>query len=476
MASISPWKGDTLRLRFRDADGIQRTVYLGKMPKKAAATLLGHVEKIIVANISRCAIEPATAAWIDDLKDVLRKKLSNVGLIKARDSHSLGPFIDQYIASRNDAKPATKTVWKRTQKHLLEYFDASQPLQIITKSDAKMFRQHLIGKGLADNTVRRTCGIAKQFLADAMDRELVSVNPFKQREIQTTTGSNQERMHYITKETAETVLLACPDAEWKLLFALSRYGGMRCPSEHLALRWCDVDWKRSRMTVRSPKTAHHEGGAQRVVPIFPELRPYLEECQKLASRDDEYVIKRRRSANINLRTQLLRILGRAKVKPWPKLFHNLRASCETDLAKIHPIKAVCDWIGNSIDMAARHYLQTTDEDFERAIQGEVTTKITTSPTASSSQGQPRKRKNTGNNHVSSVSGSSKVGDEGLDTFAASIILEKDLPPDTIDGNHRSNHFGNQSHTSSAWEELPESVRQTIVNLIGSAINQRPADR
>jgi len=67
-----------------------------------------------------------------------------------------------------------------------------------------------------------------------------------------------------------------------------------------------------------------------------------------------------------LRTRLLKIINRAGVKPWPKLFHNLRASCETDLAKIHPIKAVCDWIGNSITVAQRHYLQTTEEDFERA--------------------------------------------------------------------------------------------------------------
>ncbi len=75
---------------------------------------------------------------------------------------------------------------------------------------------------------------------------------------------------------------------------------------------------------------------------------------------------RYREPNTNLRTQLEKIIKRASVKPWPKLFHNLRASCETDLAKIHPIKAVCDWIGNSITVAQRHYLQTTEEDFERA--------------------------------------------------------------------------------------------------------------
>ena len=39
--------------------------------------------------------------------------------------------------------------------------------------------------------------------------------------------------------------------------ALSRYGGLRCPSEHLALKWSDVDWDKSRIRVPSPKTEHH---------------------------------------------------------------------------------------------------------------------------------------------------------------------------------------------------------------------------
>ena len=86
-----------------------------------------------------------------------------------------------------------------------------------------------------------------------------------------------DRMYFVTQEVAEKVLEACPDAQWRLLFALSRYGGLRCPSEHLALRLGDVDWERDRITVHSPKTEHHEGKESRQIPIFPELRPYLNE-------------------------------------------------------------------------------------------------------------------------------------------------------------------------------------------------------
>ena len=31
------------------------------------------------------------------------------------------------------------------------------------------------------------------------------------------------------------VIEACPDGQWRLLFTLARYGGLRCPSEILAL-------------------------------------------------------------------------------------------------------------------------------------------------------------------------------------------------------------------------------------------------
>jgi hypothetical protein len=62
----------------------------------------------------------------------------------------------------------------------------------------------------------------------------------------------------------------------------------------------------------------------------------------------------------------MRILKRAGLKPWPKLFHNLRASRETELAAIHPLHTVCEWIGNSARIASAHYLQVTEADFERA--------------------------------------------------------------------------------------------------------------
>ena len=158
------------------------------------------------------------------------------------------------------------------------------------------------------------------------------------------------------------------DAEWRLIFALSRFGGLRCPSEHLALRWSDVDWERDRIRVRSPKMERDEGRDCRHVPIFPELRPCLEQAWDEAREGAEFVIARYRSANANLRTQLERIIHKAGLTPWPKPFHNLRAMRETQLAQTFPLHVVCAWIGNSQAVATKHYLQVTDEHFRKAAQ------------------------------------------------------------------------------------------------------------
>jgi hypothetical protein len=120
----------------------------------------------------------------------------------------------------------------------------------------------------------------------------------------------------------------------------------------------------------------------RWVPLFPELRPYLEEAFDQAPPGTMHVIRRYRDTNANLRTQMMRIIRRAGETPWPKLFHNLRASRETELAERFPMHVVTDWIGNSALIAAKHYLQVTDGHFEDAAHGDADSdaRLTQKPT------------------------------------------------------------------------------------------------
>jgi hypothetical protein len=44
----------------------------------------------------------------------------------------------------------------------------------------------------------------------------------------------------------------------------------------------------------------------------------------------------------------------------------MRSTRQTELEASHPTHVVCKWLGNSAETAKAHYLQVTDDDFEKA--------------------------------------------------------------------------------------------------------------
>jgi hypothetical protein len=122
-----------------------------------------------------------------------------------------------------------------------------------------------------------------------------------------------------------------------------------------------------RLTIHASKTEHHADGGIRHIPLFPEIRPYLQDCFDQAELGTVYAITRYRNPSANLHTQLTKIIKRAGLTPWPKLFQNLRSTRETELAEEFPQHVVCRWIGNIQSVAVKHYLQVTDEHFQKVV-------------------------------------------------------------------------------------------------------------
>jgi len=271
---------------------------------------------LVAAQITATAPDDDTSRWVASIDDALHAKLAKVGLVSPRQKRSgdsLAGFLTLYVTSRDDVKPNTRRNLLRASAALVGHFGSARTLASISAGEADEFRRQLRrpkkegGAGLGENTARRICGRSRQFFRAAQRNRLIAENPFADMTC-ITVQANRQRDYFITREDAAKVLDACPDSQWRLLFALSRYGGLRCPSEHLALRWGDVDWERGRIAVSSPKTAHHEGKSSRSIPLFPELRPYLEAAWDEAAPGTEFVITRYRDTNSNLRTQLERIL------------------------------------------------------------------------------------------------------------------------------------------------------------------------
>ena len=100
-------------------------------------------------------------------------------------------------------------------------------------------------------------------IAEAVKDRLLSESPFAG--LKGGDESNALRQRFIGIDVVAKVLEACPDADWRLIFTLARYGGLRCPSEVLGLKWTDVDWAKNQLRIDSPKTG------LRFIPIFPEI-------------------------------------------------------------------------------------------------------------------------------------------------------------------------------------------------------------
>ncbi|MFO0881140.1 MAG: tyrosine-type recombinase/integrase [Gemmataceae bacterium] len=363
MASLTSSTDGKRRIMFVAKDGSRKAIWLGDIPMKAAQSILVKVEALAAALMLNHPIDRETAAWVAGIGDDLAEKLAAAGLIPPRASSTLGPFLDDYLSTRTDIKPNTRRNLIACKDRLLDYFGNDKPLRDITQGDADRWLLWLKER-YASATTGRTVKRAKQFFKAAVRSKLIPENPF--HEVKPPSQTNERRKVFVPRDVFEKVIAACPDAEWRLILALSRYGGLRCPSETLELRLADVDWERGRFLVHSSKTEHHEDGGDRWVPLFEELRPHLEEVFDQAPPGTVYFINRYRKANSNLRTQLLRIIKRAGVTPWERLFHNLRASRETELALKYPLHIVCAWIGNTEKIAEKHYLTVPEIYFQVA--------------------------------------------------------------------------------------------------------------
>lgn len=366
MASISKDPKGNKTIQFVARDKKRRSIRLGKMSQRQAKAIKLKVEALNIALISKIPLDADTANWIASIEDELSEKLAKVGLIPARKSALLGLFTQEYIDSRTDLKPGTRKALHTARNRLIRYFGDDKELRSITQADADNWLIWLKREKYADGTVGRCIRHAKAFFKSAVRAELIKASPFAH--IKTSSSVNEDRKTFVTIETINKVIDAAPDAEWRLIIALARFGGIRIPSELLTLKWENVNWEQERFLVISPKTEHINGRGSRWVPIFPELRPYLEEAFESAEEGAVFVINRYRNANANLRTQLLRICKRAGVDAWPKLFVNLRSSRETELANFYPLHQVCAWIGNTTLVAQKHYLQVRDDDYQQAAK------------------------------------------------------------------------------------------------------------
>jgi len=366
-------------LQFVDRHGTRKSVRLGKTSQRNAEAIKLRIEALNEAAVAETSLDNETATWVRKLVPKLHDKLERAGLVDgacgSRPTGSpltLGELIDTY-KSRPKWK-ALKSKTKRNKslslRYLTTHFGVDRSMETITVADAGDYYAALRlskaegGFELAIATANLASSEAATLAGFAIDAELLDRNPFKTLPRSSRKGDNT----MIEASLSREVLDAMRGTQGRLLFALARWGGLRTPSEPTLLRWCDIDWERDRFLVTSPKTAAYEGHETRQVPIFPELAPLLAERFEDASEGDEYVLPILQGYSTSYASNMLRATLRGLgVEPWNRLWHSLRATCQTELEEVFPTHVVCAWLGNSVAVAHKHYLQVTEEHFAKAL-------------------------------------------------------------------------------------------------------------
>lgn len=375
MASLSKDENGTYRILFQ-LHGNRKTIYAGKMEPREAKRLCEKVGELVGIQNRNGRVEESEniSKWVSKIIGTkLHKKLVNVGLLETIKDTQLGAFIDDYNASRIDVKDWTRKNRIGSKNRILKFFSPSADVRSITPADAMKLKAFLIAN-YASGTAGKDLTNAKLFFEYAVDLGLITKNPFSKLKIPN--QANPKRLYFVDRGICRKVLDACPNLQWRLIFSMARFGGLRIPSELIGLKWVDILWDQGKIRVTSPKTEHIPGKDHRWVPLFPEIMEPLRQAFEIAKEGEEYIFPRTITGAINLRKGLQSIIKKAGLSPWPKLFQNLRASRETELCQDFPLHVAAGWIGNTPKVAIGHYLQTIDSDWEKAVTRSTNTSQT----------------------------------------------------------------------------------------------------
>ena len=352
--------------------GKRNRLRLGVVSHEDAMECRRFVEKLVNAKRLNHSPERSTIEWIAGINDELHERLSQFGLIESRTSKSTVPTVGEWIKKyleqrRRELAAGSIERLTRTGKRLEAFFGSKTRLDELTPAGAADWRAAMLAemtpakKGeeqkprLSETTIRNHSRDAKTIFNAAVDREIISRNPFAKLK-SSVLSSNRSR--YVGPDEAAAVLEECHTVAWRCLFGLARFAGLRTPSETHRVTWADVNWERRLLTVYASKTK-----MSRIVPITADLFPILQAAFDEAS-DGAVNIVKLGSHRSNLHRGMEKIIERAGLVPWEDLFQTLRCSAETDFARKYPQHEVSRWLGHSMKVSEKHYLMSDDRILE----------------------------------------------------------------------------------------------------------------
>jgi len=280
-------------------------------------------------------------------------------------SPTLEQWCDRYLELRSDLSPRTLRDHAFACRLLLDRLGTSTRLENITRREASDWRLHLesvyhrrseAGELVGgEATVCKQVKIAKAVMRRAVLEGQASANPFDHLKA-TPPEPDQAQRRFITEDEIVALLEAAPHPTWRCLVALCYYGGLR-RGEAFRLRWQDVHWESTRLTVTNRLGRITTKAKTREVKMETGLERILLDAWEHA--DGDHVCNPRWEGMVS---KVLRdMTSSAGVAPDGVTLQAMRQTRDTIWHQQHPAFVANTWIGHSERVARKHYLTVPEE-------------------------------------------------------------------------------------------------------------------
>jgi integrase len=347
-------------------DKKKRSFRVTRLNKKAAQTVLNKVEQLLSYRVGNEPLPESLQRWLSSCDRWLIEAMANAGLCDPPNDVTVVEFFEKYIQDR----PESRRDWQKNHNNTLQavkrYFGSDVLLRDVSSEDAQQFRRWLAteakptGKdmpkqGYAEATVAGHIKICRKIFKHAEKQQIVHANPFKT--VEAGSQKNSDRQFEIDRDMLQRLLDVAPDRHWRLLILLVRIGGLRTGSETRALRWRDVDFVNREINVPGAKGKNRPDGSRnirwRIIPIYPELLEPLKDC---FDPTEEFVLYGITGTDANVYNKFRKLVKKAGLTPWPRLWHNMRASRDSELTAAGiPDFIVSQLQGNTVQVSRDHY-------------------------------------------------------------------------------------------------------------------------
>jgi integrase len=149
--------------------------------------------------------------------------------------------------------PSTKTRYQLSVNQLLSFFGEDSRLpDVASVRRVEEFKAKRLASGVMSSTANRHLSVLRRMLTLAARQRLIARNPFIEVEL-LEERKDRRRPHILSYEGQEK-LIATATPHLRALIILLTETGLRVNKEAFQLKWTDIDFDKSLVTVRDSKT------------------------------------------------------------------------------------------------------------------------------------------------------------------------------------------------------------------------------